>query len=229
MSAPAHVAFDLDGTLVDSVPVCIEIIQAMRLDRGAAPLADLGLVRSWASVGGQGMVSALLGEACGDPEQALIEFRRRYADLPTPADSLYAGVAEGLARLAARGLLLSVVSNKPQNLCEKVLDELSIAPLFRVVVGARPDLPRKPDPAGLLIALARTGASAASSCLVGDSDLDHAAAQAAGVGFVLAGYGYGPRPAGLAGGGDFADVERLVLQTLGARDAGGSGLRERAA
>ena len=78
------VVFDLDGTLVDSVPLFAVIINGMLADRGATFRVDEGRTRPHATAGGVAMVRALLGEACGPVDEEVAEFRRRYATLPTP-------------------------------------------------------------------------------------------------------------------------------------------------
>jgi phosphoglycolate phosphatase len=182
--------FDLDGTLLDSVPLCAEILNAMLADRGAEALVTHEQTRRYASGGGEAMVTALLGDRLGDADRAIGEFRARYAAQPTAPSSLFAGVLEGLARLRSQGVALAICSNKPQGLCEKVLSDLGMAELFSTVVGARPGLAPKPDPAGLFLALEMAGGTASRSCYIGDSELDHLAAQRAGVPFIMVGYGY---------------------------------------
>ncbi len=82
-------------------------------------------------------------------------------------------------------------SNKPQHLCDKVLADLDLAPLFHTIVGTREGVPLKPDPTGLDLAIAGCGSSRARACFVGDSELDYDSAQVAGVPFVLLTHGYG--------------------------------------
>jgi phosphoglycolate phosphatase len=159
-------------------------------DRGAASRVTDAQTRPHVTAGGPAMVSALLGEHCGDAALAIAEFRERYAATPTP-DCLYPGVRQGLTALRARGVGLAVVSNKTQALCEKVIGDLGLAPLFGAIVGTGPGVPLKPDPAGLDLALARLGGTRGHCCYVGDSESDHALARRAGVPLVMVTYGYG--------------------------------------
>jgi phosphoglycolate phosphatase len=206
--------------LIDSVPLCAELINAMLADRGAASRVTAAQTRPHVTAGGPAMVSALLGEHCGDPALAIAEFRERYAATPTPPDCLYPGVRQGLAALRARGVGLGVVSNKPQALCEKVIGELHLAPLFGAIVGTGPGVPLKPDPTGLDLALARLGATRDDCCYVGDSEPDHALARRAGVPLVMVTYGYAepgrPWPEAAAAD-DFSAVPGLVAALLAAR------------
>lgn len=217
-----HAVFDLDGTLIDSVPLFAEILNAMLADRGSPFRLSEAEVRPHATAGGLAMVKSLLGEACGEPSAAIAEFRQRYADIPTPASCLYPGVREGLTALEHSGAILALFSNKTQLLCDKVLRELELSHLFSAVVGTSPGVPLKPDPAGLDLALARAGGVRQRSCYVGDSGADHALALAAGVPLIMVSGGYGQAGRdwpGAAIAHDFASVPSLVMAALSARVA----------
>jgi phosphoglycolate phosphatase len=214
--------FDLDGTLIDSVPLCADILNAMLADRGLTQRLSWADVRPHAAAGGAAMIGALLGGRCGPPDAALGEFRERYASLPTPADCLYPGVREALAALRRGGVGLALVSNKAQPLCEKVLDDLELTPMFAAVVGSGPAVPLKPNPAGFALALARVGGTRERCCYVGDSGVDYALAQTAGVPLVMVSWGYGeagrPWP-GAAMVDDFAAIVDVVPGLLRSRAA----------
>lgn len=185
-----HVIFDLDGTLIDSAAICTEILNSMLRDRGCDRVISTVEATPYLSRGGSFMVSGLLGDFCDDPANDLAEFRRRYADLPTPPGSLFNGVRAGLHELAESGYGLVICSNKPQDLCEKVLGDVGLASLFNVIVGTRTGV--RPKPHTDLIELTFRGLhSNADRCLfVGDSDLDQRIADAAGVPFLYVSYGY---------------------------------------
>jgi phosphoglycolate phosphatase len=185
-----YVVFDLDGTLVDSCGICVSILSAMIADRGAAHVIDPVGARRHMSAGGRDMVATLLGPACLDPDQDLLDFRARYAQYVTPTDSLFPGVKDHLAQLHAMGLELAICSNKPQSLCEKVLADTGLAPYFRVVVGGQPGLAPKPAPDLLTEVSSRLGCAPGECVYVGDSELDHDVAKAAGMAFCFLTYGY---------------------------------------
>lgn len=217
-----HAVFDLDGTLVDSVPLFVEILNAMLADRGSPLWLSEAEVRPHATAGGLAMVKSLLGEACGEPPAAIAEFRERYAAIPTPASSLYSGVREGLTALRHSGVILALFSNKTQGLCDKVVRELELSHLFSAVVGTSPGVPLKPDPAGLDLALARAGGVRQRSCYVGDSGADHALALAAGVPLIMVSWGYGEPGMDWPGATiahEFASVPSLVVAALSAKVA----------
>lgn len=191
MSHPSHILFDLDGTLVDSVRITCAILDAMLADRGSDGRVDPAQARALDAVGGTAMIKAMLGAYGRDVEADLAEFRARYAVAPTPRDLAFPGVAAVLANLAGRGTRLGICSNKPQNLCEKILTDLDLARHFTTIVGARPDLPRKPAPDGARLAMRQMDADPAACLYVGDSEVDVQTAAAAGLPLVLVGWGYG--------------------------------------
>jgi phosphoglycolate phosphatase len=186
----ADAVFDLDGTLVDSVLICTDIVNAMLVDRQSDHRVSSADTRAYVSLGGARMMSGLLGRSCGDPEVEIGEFRSRYAARPTPEASLFPGVRRGLAELRDQRIRLTICSAKPQNLCEKVLADLGLADLFSAVVGSRQGAPCKPDPAHLDEVLARVGGCRTRACFIGDSEVDFDLAQRAGVPFILMTYGY---------------------------------------
>lgn len=185
-----HVIFDLDGTLVDSCGICVSILSAMIADRGSDHAIDPLGARQYMSRGGREMVAALLGPACIDPDEDLVDFRARYSNYVTPSDSLFPGVAEGIKQLHEMGLQLAICSNKPQGLCDKVVADTGLAAYFRVVVGGQPDLLPKPAPDLLTAVFERLGCAPYECVYVGDSELDHDVAKAAGMAFCFLTYGY---------------------------------------
>ena len=193
-----HILFDLDGTLVDSVRITCAIIDAMLAARGIVFSADPAMARAMDAIGGEAMIAAVMGPHCRDAKQEIAEFRARHAVVATPADLAFPGVAEALAALAAAGIGMAICSNKPQHLCEKILADLDLARHFTSIVGARPDLPRKPAPDGAHLALAALGADPAAMLYVGDSPVDVATARAAGLPLALVDWGYGLAEARLA-------------------------------
>ncbi|WP_322966113.1 HAD family hydrolase [Sphingomonas fuzhouensis] len=186
----SHVIFDLDGTLVDSCAVCIDILSEIITERGSVQSIDPIGARTYMSRGGLDMVSGLLGDACGDPAEDLAEFRARYQVRQTPVETLFPGVSDGLARLRDAGLTLSICSNKPQILCEKVLEDTGLAHHFTVVIGGQHGMRPKPAPDLLHAVLSHVDHPPEACLFVGDSELDHAVAVAANIPFHFMTYGY---------------------------------------
>lgn len=214
------VVFDLDGTLVDTAPLCADLINAMLAARGSRDRVTASQAAPHVIAGGAAMVSALLGPHCGDPDAALAEFRARYAGAPTPPDLLYPGARTALQALADRDFTLAIWSNKTQALCDKTIADLDMGGLFTAVVGSGAGVPLKPDPTGFDLALDRAGGARARCVYVGDTELDHKVATVAGVAMVMMTHGYGSsRPPGAAIADSFAElpaiVEALIPATAG--------------
>ena len=209
-----HVIFDLDGTIVDSSRQILGVLNAMLAERGCAdPIDPIG-ARQHMSAGGLNLVSALLGEWCGEPEAELADFRARYVQCQTGEEDLYPGVSSGIAQLRAQGLSLAICSNKPQELCEKVLGDAGLRVSFDVIVGGCATLRPKPHPDMLDEALARLGASPNSTLFVGDSELDHRLALGRDVPFLFVTYGYaqpGWRPDNTPSFDGFDDLTQAIL------------------
>lgn len=185
-----HLIFDLDGTLVDSVGITVAIIDQMLSSRGVTMNACPITTRAHVSAGGEAMIQAVMGEHCSDPAADIIEFRRIHAETPTPPGTLFPQVAEVLQRLRDAGFILSICSNKPQNLCDKVLTDLGVAHLFATIVGSGPGLQRKPAPDLMRKTLDNLGADPADCLFIGDSELDLKTTHHFGMRFVLVAWGY---------------------------------------
>ena len=208
-----HIIFDLDGTLVDTAPLCAEIINAMLPERGSQRSVSAADARIHLTRGGHQLVAALLGEECGDLSAELADFRARYIARPTPQDCLFPGVKDALIALAGLGVGLAICSNKPQHLCEKIIGELKLGGAISVIAGSRTDRALKPAPDLALLALSGLGAEPGNCLYVGDSEVDLLTARAAGLPFLFVSYGYaepGWSPAGLATIDRFEDIVGLV-------------------
>lgn len=208
-----HIVFDLDGTLIDSAPHCIDILNEMARARGGGAV-DPVLARRHLSRGGAAMIAAVLGERAGDPDAAIAEFRSHYVNRATPPQSLFGGVADGLTALHAAGLRLASCSNKPQHLCEKIVADLRLERFFAVIVGSQPGLRRKPDPQSLMHTLELLDTTPERALYVGDSEIDAQTADAADVAFHFVRYGYaddGYSPTGAACHDSFFDLTRAIL------------------
>jgi len=185
-----HVIFDLDGTLVDSCADCVAILSDMLVERGSEYLIDPVAARPWMSKGGVEMVSALLGKECVSPEADLAEFRARYKEFKTPKNSLFNGVSEGLERLGATEASLAICSNKPEMLCERVLEDVGVAVHFDAVVGWKDGMRQKPHPDLIDETLKLLDTDPRHCVFVGDSKLDSELAYQANMPFYFVSYGY---------------------------------------
>lgn len=194
----AGVAFDLDGTLVDSIA---DIGHA--LNRAFAteslPSFDVTQVRAWVGDGPDGTIQRALEHlGIDDPHGAL---RRRlrtaydHAALAAPLDHgrVYPGIVDVLTRLQ-RLLPLAVITNKPTPLARAVLDAAELTRFFKSVHGADHHAQRKPEPVMLHAASGALGIDTQNLWMVGDSAADLGAAARAGCPAIFVEWGYGRTP-----------------------------------
>lgn len=184
------IIFDLDGTLVDTAPLCATIINQMLSERGSSKTVESSEARAFLTKGGTQLIAALLGSDGHQIDADLARFRTLYSGRATPPDSLFPGVLEGLRALARRGIQMAICSNKPQSLCDKIVADLALTPYCPIVVGSVAGVPLKPAADLALVALKRLGASPADCLFVGDSHVDHQTAANAGIPFLFVTYGY---------------------------------------
>ncbi|KAB0546160.1 phosphoglycolate phosphatase [Pseudomonas argentinensis] len=192
---PRLVMFDLDGTLVDSVPDLATAVDRMLVELGREP-AGVERVRHWVGNGARvlvrralagGLDHSAVGEA--ETEEALARFLDIYADCHELI-TLYPGVHELLEALSTAAVELAVVTNKPERFVAPLLEQVGLGGYFRWIIGGDTLPQQKPDPAALLQVMRLAGVSQEQSLFVGDSRSDVLAARAAGVPCVAVSYGY---------------------------------------
>lgn len=189
------IAFDLDGTLVDSAPDIRHALNTALTEAGLRPF-ELDTVRAWIGDGPDALIVSALSEQGIDPTDAELRGRlRRGFDASTLAAPLargtvYAGMADVMAAWQG-SFAMVVVTNKPTPLARAVLAAAGLLDFVAEVHGADTRELRKPAPALLHAAAARLGVRPASLLMVGDGPADMLAAQAAGCPAALVGWGYG--------------------------------------
>ena len=185
------IAFDLDGTLVDSRQDIADAANATLVAFGARPLSEESIGRMVGD-GAPTLIARAFAAAGVEPRGALDRFLSMYDDRLLNHTRPYAGILEVLDELSSRAAL-AVLTNKPRAATLRILDGLDLSRYFepdRIVTGDGP-FPRKPDPAGLAHLMGSAGASADQTVLVGDSAVDWRTARAADARVVLARYGFG--------------------------------------
>jgi phosphoglycolate phosphatase len=186
------IAFDLDGTLIDSRRDLADSANDLIVTLGGAPLPE-DAITAMVGEGATLLVRRALSAAkLAEPPDAVARFLDFYDARLLNHTRLYPGVAAvvGLAREHARVVLLT---NKPKGPSERILEGLAVRELFDEVVGGDGPLPRKPDPAALLALADMTGADPAGTLMVGDSPIDYRTAMNAGVRCCLVSFGFGFR------------------------------------
>ena len=206
------VAFDLDGTLVDSAPGLTAAVDnalyALEL-----PMAGEERVVTWIGNGADVLIQraltwarqerAALRAAQGKPsvdhddipqaeQQAILRklFDRYYGEVAEEGSFLFPAVADTLGALHAKGLPLALVTNKPTPFVAPILASLDIAKYFTVVIGGDDVKNKKPHPEPLLMVAEKLGLAPTELLFVGDSRNDIQAAKAAGCSSIGLTYGY---------------------------------------
>jgi phosphoglycolate phosphatase len=206
------VAFDLDGTLVDSAPglssAVDQALYALEL-----PVAGEERVVTWIGNGADVLMERALAwarqerasqrSAQGKPsvdhadipqeeQQRVLRklFDGYYAETVEEGSFLFPDVAQTLSVLHAKGIPLGLVTNKPTPFVAPLLETLGIAKYFSVIVGGDDVKNKKPHPEPLLLVAGKLSLSPAELLFVGDSRNDILAAKAAGCPCVGLTYGY---------------------------------------
>lgn len=189
------VLFDLDGTLVDSVPDLAWCGDAMMRELGL-PERGVGAARAWVGNGIERFVKRVLSASMHDePDSALFEsaidiFKRYYRDNSFGRSAVYPGVVECLEALTDTDVHVACVTNKAGEFTEKVLVGLGLRGYFELVVAGDTTPEKKPHPLPLLHAAGHFSLPPERCLLIGDSSNDVKAARAAGFSVYCVPYGY---------------------------------------
>ncbi len=189
------VLFDLDGTLVDSVPDLAWSGNRMLSELGL-PELDPALARAWVGNGIERFVKRFLtADMTAEPETSLFErglevFREAYAGHVSDLSEVYPGVTDTLDFLRQTDLHLACVTNKAGSFTRDLLADLDLDQYFELVVAGDTTARKKPDPMPLHYAADHFGLDCGDCLMVGDSSNDVRAARAAGFAIVCVPYGY---------------------------------------
>lgn len=186
------IAFDLDGTLVNSVPGLSKAINLALQDLTLAPVSQ-DLVIGWVGDGITKLVERALSHL-GVAEQLqpkVIElFNHHYARCLDTGTILFPGVKETLSTLHKNNYPIALVTNKPRHFLPDLLSSLTIAPYFSLCLGDGDCIKLKPHPAPLYQVMASFGLFNNQLLFVGDSRNDILAAKNANCPTIALSYGY---------------------------------------
>jgi phosphoglycolate phosphatase len=185
------IAFDLDGTLIDSRRDLADSANRLITELGGAALPEEAVGRMVGEGAAMLVRRALAAAQFTDPGNALARFLEIYDARLLRHTHLYDGVTDGV-RFAATIGRVAILTNKPLAPSMRILEGLGIRDLFSQVIGGDGPWPRKPDPAGLHALMREAGAAVNTTLLVGDSPIDHETAARAGVRCCLVSFGYSP-------------------------------------
>ena len=210
--------FDLDGTLVDSAPDLMATLNRMLVLHGL-PQVPMASARHLVGHGARALLMHGFEEAGATWDEArapelfdafIADYLDHIADATRPFD----GVVETLDRLAERGAILCVATNKRTDLALALIAALDLGRHFTVVVGPDAVSARKPDGAHLREAVLKAGGDPARAIMVGDSATDTGAARNAPMPCVVVSFGYTEIPPSELGGDvvidRFADLEDVL-------------------
>ena len=205
--------FDLDGTLIDSVPDLLAAVNRLLAAEGQAPM-DRAELQSYVGDGAPVLVRrvmtarGLAGDRHAELTARLVaDYTARSSDLTR----VYPNVMETLATLRQNGHRLGLCTNKPGGATETVLSALGLARFFDAVIAGDSLPQKKPHPAPLQAVVSALGAPA---LYIGDSEVDARTAEAAGLPFLLYTEGYLRVPIGeitaMHTFRDFAELPNIV-------------------
>jgi len=189
------VAFDLDGTLIDSAPDIAAAANAMLAQLGSGAL-EVARVRGMIGDGIEALVRSALAVSgtdvsrAGGQAHALRLFREHYSRHIFDQSRLYPGVLEALGELRRRALRLACITNKAQDLTASLLERAGLTQSLEFWLSPSSAEERKPSPRLLQVALQRVGLPPGELLYVGDSRSDLLAARAAGCRIALTTQGY---------------------------------------
>jgi len=195
--------FDLDGTLIDSLPDVRASINEVLVASGRRELT-LTETKDFVGWGGRVLVEkalALTGEVGSDEEidRTLNDFLAYYADHPSDHTEVFPGVLDVLEGFKSNGVKLGICTNKPTATTSPVLEALGLDGFFDVISCGDAVPHRKPDGRHVSLVVEQMGATPKISAMIGDSENDIFAAVNAGVRSVAVSFGYAHLPVGELG------------------------------
>jgi phosphoglycolate phosphatase len=204
--------FDLDGTLCDTKD---DIATSVNLTLRELNLPEKSFEEIYTYVGSG--VRKLLQQAVGSKtdeglQEVLKVFRGHYMRHLLDSTQPYSGIPEVLDHFGSKKK--AVVTNKPQDYTDPILQGLQLTSHFELVVGSNNGLPLKPSPDMILLVLSKLGVARERCVMIGDGIQDIAAARASGIKVCAVGYGLGDPQSLKAAVPDFFCREPKELQWL---------------
>jgi phosphoglycolate phosphatase len=194
MTLPRIIAFDLDGTLVDTAPDLIAALNYVLDREGIQPL-PLQSARNMIGAGARKLIERGLEVdghvmSSADIDRLMKDFIAYYADHIADASRPFEGLETALDDLEAQGFRFAVCTNKLEWLSKLLLDKLDLSRRFAAICGADTFGVAKPDPTILRETVARAGGNLASAIMVGDAGPDVGVARRAGIPVIGVEFGY---------------------------------------
>jgi phosphoglycolate phosphatase len=185
------ILFDLDGTLADTAPDLVAVLNVLLVESGRPPV-PFAIARNEVSNGALGLIRLGFGIAPEAPVEAGLrqEFLDLYERIGHENSRLFIALSEILDVTSRTGSAWGIVTNKPESMTDTLLERLGIGDSVGVVVCGDTLPERKPHPAPLLHAARELGVASEACIYLGDARRDIEAGRAAGMRTVVTSYGY---------------------------------------
>jgi phosphoglycolate phosphatase len=212
------IAFDLDGTLIDTAPDLISTLNVV-LEREGLPPVEYDAARRMIGGGARAMIERALaaeGRPCSKPEmdRLFAAFIEHYAAHIADRSRPFPQLETALDHLADKGHRLAVCTNKLEWLSVRLLDTLQLSRYFAAICGQDTFGVQKPDPKMLRLTIERAGGEPSRAIMVGDSGTDIRTSRAATVPVIAVDFGYSEVPIALLRPdriiGSFADLPAAI-------------------
>lgn len=216
------VAFDLDGTLVDTAPDLLRALDFALEKEGLNPPEDHE-ARNFIGAGARAMIERALAHSqvqlSKEKVDAMLrQFLFHYEQHIADHSRAFPGTEHALARLRDEGVLLVVCTNKMESYAAKLLRALKLAEYFSFIAGGDTFAFRKPDPRHLTGAVEQAGGDLGRAVLIGDSETDVITAKAAEIPVVAVSFGYTDIPPAALGADrlvhKFEDIPAAAMELL---------------
>lgn len=186
------VLFDLDGTLIDTAPDFVTVVNKL-LGENGKPAIDKDIIQQTVSDGARALVT--LAFNIDDKDQGFSELHQRLLELydielEQTSASLYPGIEQLLNRLEQAEIKWGIVTNKPEKYTIKLLSSLSLISRCEAIICPDHVTHRKPHPEPILLACEQLSVSTERAVYLGDHIRDIQSAKNADVIAVAAAYGY---------------------------------------
>lgn len=187
------ILLDFDGTLMDTAPDLALAINIV-LENNNRPRLDFAKVRPFASTGTRGLIG--LGFDIDESHEQYPDLREQflnaYHENVNAQTQIFMGFPDVLDEIEKQGLKWGVVTNKPTNLTQGIMDHHQLSNRSACIIGSDMVKNRKPDPESLHLACSMINTTPEKCVYVGDAKRDIEAGQRAGMKTIAALYGYIP-------------------------------------
>lgn len=175
--------FDLDGTLVDTAEDLGRATAFVLETYGVEPKWTMDDYRAFVGNGAKKLLDRAFEHSLSDNEldKALEIFQEKYGEILLDNAYVYDGIRQALDWLKEKGIKLAVVTNKPHICAVKMVEALFGKDYFDVIIGAKEDVAKKPDPYTANLALKKLDCKPSEAIFFGDSDVDIYTAKNAGI------------------------------------------------